>query len=190
MNKKLTIAFAVVMALAMVVPLAAIDNGDVSSAVPEPDPETDYMDIIMAIGTMLVSDDALPATDLPVHEDIVVEDGKMLVLDKNFIFDEGKKITVEKKAFLVIYPMQSYGFSTVSGFAGLEMEKGSKVVVVNDKPTDVAGLKDITIFENEMDTDEGIFFSGSMTYSIAKEGSIEFSKSSTLTIELGVLISK
>ena len=191
MNKKLIIAFAVVMAFAMAVPLAVFDDGDVSTAVPDPDPEPDYMEILMELGEMLVTKDALPAETQEVKADITVASGEMLVLNKNYVFDDGKKITIDKDAYLVIYPMQSFGFDAGSGTAGFSVAKGAKVVIVSAVPADVSGIEEVTVFQNVIDEKDTIYFSGSLSYELSKTGTlVSMMQGKPFIVNLGFEISK
>ncbi|MBE6526782.1 MAG: hypothetical protein E7Z63_03295 [Thermoplasmata archaeon] len=179
------------MAFAMAVPIAVFDDGDVSTADSDPDPEPDFMEILMQIGSMFMTEEALPAETQEVHADIIVGAGEMFVLDKNYVFDEGKKIVIQEDAYLIVYPMQSFGFSSTTGFAAISVEEDAALVIVSELPDAVTDIDDVAIYESVAEDDDVVYFSGSLSYELSKTGSlISMMQGNPFIVNFGFEISK
>lgn len=171
MKAKLAVLISIVMALAMVAPVAALTSADSSSAedppASSPIPEMPEFDTegLKAILSAFMNGTSKVAEDESVDGNITVNDNEFLILSKNYTFDAGETITVKSGGYLLIEPMQAFSLISTDGFAGILFEKGSSFAVVSGTPESYAKIDEVTAWSKEFTDDPAsLYFNGSVVY--------------------------
>ncbi len=175
MKAKFALVIAIIMAIAMVTPTVAVLNDSDSSAAESSMPSFSPTDILDSLGISTeglkdivigyATGTALPAEDQDITTDLTVASGEIFVLEKNYNFTDGTKITFESGSYLVLCTMQD--FSLISeGYGGIVMKEGSHTAIMTTVPTTVAEITAGAAQLDEVDDDDSYFFSGTVVYDV------------------------
>ncbi len=163
---KVVIATLIAVAL-MVTPIALYAVDDTPS-----DADTDFTELSQLMSNIDIGklselmmkeyNKTSTAADDPVTADRTVSLGEHLYMDKNFIFSDGKSITIESGASLTINPAQTFSLSS-AGYGCLKLEQGSTVYLVTNgnAPSVLAGN---IISSFPVTEDVNIYFTGKVAY--------------------------